>query len=81
MNFQELQRRLTTLLRERIRSGELTERRLARVTGVSQPHIHNVLKGKRLFSIDTADAVLYGLQLDILDLLHREDVLEWQLRQ
>lgn len=80
VNFLELQRRLTSLLKERIHSGELTERGLARVTGVSQPHIHNVLKGKRLFSIATADMVLRSLNLDILDLLREDDVVEWPRR-
>lgn len=76
LNFQELQRRLTAHLRERIRNGELTERSLARVTGISQPHIHNVLKGKRGFSAETADAVLRVLKLNILDLLEPQDHLK-----
>jgi hypothetical protein len=54
LDFQELHRRLTSLLLERVRKGELTERGLSRVTRVSQPHIHNVLKGKRFFSTMTS---------------------------
>jgi DNA-binding transcriptional regulator YdaS (Cro superfamily) len=30
-----------------IANGHLTERRLARLTGISQPHIHHILNGKR----------------------------------
>ena len=41
---------------------------LARITGISQPHIHNVLKGKRLLSPEKADEVLRQLQIDLLDL-------------
>ena len=79
-NFSELQLRLKALLHERIRSGELTERGLARRTGISQPHIHNVLKGKREFSFESADAVLRGLGLDVLDLLDSENAMQWQAR-
>lgn len=78
--FQELHRRLVLLLLERVRNGEMTERGLARVTGISQPHIHNVLKGKRLLSRDTADAILVELHLDVLDLVEPRELLEWQNR-
>ncbi len=81
LDFEQLHRRLTLLLMERVRSGELTERGIARITGVSQPHIHNVLKGKRLFSAVTADAILRELHLDILDLVDRRELLEWQQRR
>jgi transcriptional regulator with XRE-family HTH domain len=69
VNFWELERRMLATIRERVRRGELTERGLARLTGVSQPHIHNVLKGKRDLSRDTADAILSALGMDLLDLL------------
>jgi transcriptional regulator with XRE-family HTH domain len=74
MNFEELHFRLTEYLRELVRSGELTERGLARITCVSQPHIHNVLKGKRLLSLQMADEILHRLQLDLTDLLRPEDL-------
>ena len=47
LGLAELRGRLVLRLRDMVRNGELTERALARTTGVSQPHIHNVLKGKR----------------------------------
>jgi predicted transcriptional regulator len=72
MDFQRLQSRLITNLRERVRSGEITERNLARVTGVSQPHLHNVLKGKRLLSFGKADQILRQLHLDLADLMNRD---------
>ncbi len=74
MNFEDLHLRLTEYLRELVRSGELTERGLARITGVSQPHIHNVLKGKRLLSPQMADEILHRLRLDLTDLLRTEDL-------
>ena len=81
MDFRELYERLTHNLRERVRSGELTERGLARMTGVSQPHIHNVLKGKRVLSADKADAILRELGVDVLDLIGAEDLLHWRRRR
>ncbi len=77
MNFKHLEHRFLCELRERIRSGAVTERGLARLTGVSQPHIHNVLKGKRFFSLEKADQVLGSLGLDVLDLI---DPYEWNQR-
>ena len=73
MDFLELERRFLDHLRQRVRSGELTERGLARVTGISQPHIHNVLCGKRSLSLETADVILHVLHIDLLDLLDPEE--------
>ena len=80
MNFQELQERFVAYLRERVRSGELTERGLARLTGVSQPHIHNVLKGKRLLSMGLCDEVLHALRVDLLDLMRPDEILNRRRR-
>lgn len=73
MDFLELERLFVDYLRQRVRSGDITERRLARLTGISQSHIHNILKGKRSLSMETADMILHTLHLDILDLLNPED--------
>jgi transcriptional regulator with XRE-family HTH domain len=81
MDFQSLRERLIAHLRDRVRSGELTERSLARISGVSQPHIHNVLKGKRALSVEMSDSILHQLHLDLLDLMKPEDLLEWRGRQ
>jgi len=81
MDFHELQMRLVVFLRERVRSGELTERGLARITRVSQPHIHNVLKEKRFLSTETSDKILRRLRMDLLDLMRPEDLAEWQRRR
>jgi len=37
--------------------------------GISQPHIHNVLKGNRLLSWESADSLLRELNLDLLELM------------
>jgi plasmid maintenance system antidote protein VapI len=64
-----------------VRSGDATERGLARLTGVSQPHMHNVLKGKRLLSVEMADQVVGQLHLDLLDFIEPGELLEWQRRR
>ena len=81
MNFCEQQRRLIAHLRALVRSGDATERGLARLTGVSQPHMHNVLKGKRLLSLEMADPVVAQLRLDLLDFIEPGELLEWQRRR
>lgn len=76
MTFQYLQQCLLEELRERVRGGAITERGLARHTGISQPHLHNVLKGKRILSVQKADSVLQSLQIDILHLIAAEELRE-----
>jgi transcriptional regulator with XRE-family HTH domain len=78
MTFHDLQQRLIEDLRQRVRSGDVTERSLARATGVSQPHMHNVLKGTRKLSVETADQILKKLDMDLLDLIELEDVREFR---
>ncbi|HXB71852.1 MAG TPA: helix-turn-helix transcriptional regulator [Candidatus Acidoferrales bacterium] len=80
MTFHDLQQRLIEDLRQRVRSGDVTERGLARATGVSQPHMHNVLKGTRLLSVETADQILRNLDMDLLDLIELQDVREFRGR-
>ncbi len=69
MDFHELDKYFLDHLRRRIQSGQLTERQLARLTGISQPHVHNVLAGKRAFSPALADTILHVLRMDLLDLI------------
>jgi transcriptional regulator with XRE-family HTH domain len=72
MLFADVRKSLTAVLRGRVRNGELTERGLARLVGVSQPHIHNVLKGVRSLSPELSDQILQHLRLSLLDLIERE---------
>ena len=69
MTFHDLHQLLLEELRQRVHSGAATERGLARLSGVSQPHLHNVLKGKRKLSLRKADGVLHRLQIDLLQLI------------
>jgi transcriptional regulator with XRE-family HTH domain len=69
MTLGDLQQRFVALLRKRVRNGELTERGLARMVGLSQPHMHNVLHGKRSFSVETTDEIMRRLRMDVLDFI------------
>jgi transcriptional regulator with XRE-family HTH domain len=68
LTFREAQCRLLEDLRHRIHNGDLTERGLARISGISQPHVHNVLKGVRFLSPGFLDAILKSLNYSLLDL-------------
>jgi transcriptional regulator with XRE-family HTH domain len=74
MDFHFLQIRLIAHMQRRVSNGEITERSLARLSGVSQPHLHNVLKGTRSLSPDMADQILRCLRIDLLDLAASADV-------
>jgi hypothetical protein len=69
MDFRLLHLRLVAHVLARVRNGEISERSLARLTGISQPHVHNVLKGTRLLSTVMADRILRRLRIDMVELL------------
>lgn len=72
MGFNQLLNRLLHEARLRIRNGQLTESRLARLSGVSQPHMHHILMGKRGLQTAVADRLLAALGLDVSELLDAE---------
>ena len=74
LTFKDAQLRLLTDVRNRIHNGELTERGFARMIGISQPHMHNVLKGVRTLSIGISDSILNIFHMSILDLASPEDL-------
>lgn len=74
MYFELLQSRLISRLRSRVRNGEVSERRIAHLTGVSQPHIHNVLKGVRVLSPEIADLIVLNLNISLTELLDPEGI-------
>ncbi|MCB9384840.1 MAG: helix-turn-helix transcriptional regulator [Bryobacterales bacterium] len=67
--FEDAASRLLYLAQGRVRSGELSERRLAKLAGLSQPHLHNILAGKRGLPYAAADKLLRALDLTVADLL------------
>ena len=69
IGFDVLRHRLLDHLRHRIRNGENTERGLALKAGISQPHLHHLLKGVRRLNADTGDQLMQNLGISVLDLL------------
>jgi hypothetical protein len=69
MYLAEIHRALIETAHRRVRAGELTERGLARLCGISQPHLHNVLKHIRALSTDSADRLMRALNLSTEDIL------------
>lgn len=78
MTIRQMQQRLLVLLNEKVRRGEMSQRRLARLTGFTQPHIHNVLKGARAMNANLADAALHCLNLSVRDLIAEGVPAAWQ---
>ena len=67
-DFHQLFDALLRHVRGLIRSGEISERGLARLIGYSQPHVHNILAGVRHMNLRFADDLLGGLGLSLRDL-------------
>jgi hypothetical protein len=74
MNFRGLHGLLIQHLNRCVQRGDFTERGVARRVGISQPHIHNVLKGDRLLSWESADSLLRELNLNIFDLMRDDEM-------
>jgi hypothetical protein len=55
-----------------VRAGEISERRLARDSGISQPHLHNVFKGIRTLSLNAADRLMHALDVTMPQVLWSE---------
>ena len=81
MTFQDAQLKLLAQVRDRIRNGELTERGFARLIGVSQPHVHNVLKGVRKLSPQIFDSILNYFHMSLLDLVSLDELNAYLQRQ
>ncbi|HZU25886.1 MAG TPA: XRE family transcriptional regulator [Bryobacteraceae bacterium] len=73
-DFHGLESRIVSLVRGKVQDGQFTERGLARKLGISQPHIHNVLCGRRRVTPDLLDIVLSGFHLTVLDLFTAEEL-------
>jgi hypothetical protein len=71
VHIEDLYDRLVDVARQRIRAGELTERGLSRMCGVSQPHMHNVLKSIRALSPGSAGRLMDALGVTLPDLVWR----------
>lgn len=76
VSFEALFRRLIAAVNLRIKNGEYTERGLARILGISQPQMHNVLKGARTLHVDLADGLLLKLGFSVAQLFAAEELSE-----
>lgn len=74
IGFNILRQRLIEHLRLRIRNGETTERGLALKAGISQPHLHNLLKGVRLLNTTTSDQLMRKLGMTVFDLVATDEL-------
>jgi transcriptional regulator with XRE-family HTH domain len=72
MLISDMQSRLRTVVRERIKKGELTGTELAKRAGFQQAHISNFLNERRGLSIEAMDHIMEILRLEVLDLLPEE---------
>ena len=72
--FALLRQRLVAAVNTRINNGEFSERALARILGISQPQMNNVLKGARKLTPETADIIFDRLNMSVLDLLTASDI-------
>ena len=69
LTFDDLAQRLVRDLGKLIHSGAVTERRLASMVGLSQPHLHNVVNGQRKLTATVADQIMDRLDWSLLDLV------------
>jgi transcriptional regulator with XRE-family HTH domain len=69
VNFDDINKSLIRFVSLRIRNGDCTVRQLAKLVGVSQPQLHNVLKGVRPLKRELADALLAHFRISLIDLL------------
>lgn len=68
MTFCELLALVIAEVRLRLANGEFTERQLARRIHLSQPQMHNVLKGARTLKPVVADRILLVLGVSLSEL-------------
>lgn len=74
VTFGVLQERLIQFVNGCIRNGDFSERGLARILGISQPQLHNILKGARKLRPEIADRLIAKFEMSALDLLEAEDL-------
>ncbi len=77
--FEDASQQLLRVVRERIRAGDASERGLAKLTGLSQPHVHNVLAGKRGLGLGVADRLMAILGTSLEELLPGQTLPEREL--
>jgi transcriptional regulator with XRE-family HTH domain len=61
--------RLLEDVRDRVSSGEISAARLAAIAGVSQPHLCNIMLGRRELTVAVAERLQRALAVDSRELL------------
>jgi transcriptional regulator with XRE-family HTH domain len=79
MNFSEMYDQLLLKLDRSITPGHMSIKVLAGKTGITQPHLSNVLKRKRMLSIGAIDKILAVMDWTITDLM--SDALQASARE
>lgn len=79
--FERLLKRLVRRLVGQLTNGEYTERGLARILGISQPHLHHILAGKRALTPQVADTILAVLEWSPGELFSLEELTQILLQR
>lgn len=74
ISFLTLRSQFLEEVRRRIRNGQWTERRLAVTIGISQPHLHHILRELRTATPKISDALLEALNFSLLDCLPAPEI-------
>ncbi|MCS7043448.1 MAG: helix-turn-helix domain-containing protein [Bryobacteraceae bacterium] len=72
--FERLLQRLIRRIVAHLTNGEYTERGLARLLGISQPHLHHILAGKRALTPHVADGILASLGWSLGELFTSDEL-------
>jgi hypothetical protein len=80
VDIEELYERLVEVARQRVRAGDVSERGLSRMCGISQPHMHNVLKSIRALSSASANRLMGALGVTVPGLVwHAQGGDDWSV--
>jgi hypothetical protein len=69
LSFTLLHARALRALQHKIHNGEFSERTLARLARVSQPHVHHLLCQKRRGRLEVIDQLLRSARISFTDLI------------
>jgi len=71
---ERLSNAVAAIIREFTTETFVSQSELARRSGVSQPHISAVFRGKTVFTLDQLDAICDALGLQLIAVIHEADV-------
>lgn len=73
-NNEKMAQPFTDYLRSMLEAGGVTAYRLAKLTGMSEGHVSNLLKGRREFTDDVVERIAEALNIDPEEMKARRDV-------